>query len=418
MNVIDSLQEILFTLRHNRLRAFLTAFGVFWGIFMLIVLLGVGQGLQNGMKEGFTSNAMDSVWIFSRATSIPYKGLGEGRKITFNEADLQAVKDLPSVLYASAENPLGSTNGGDTLIRNGKLSGNFGVFGVADDYFKIKRYQDYQSGRRLNKLDDTQVRKVATIGTLVAKRLFPDQNPVGKSVQINDISFTIVGLFFDQERQGRNSERIYIPLSLYQKTFGHGDTDLKLITYQPKPGYDPYQVEKQVLSLLRKRHTVSPEDRNGIRSFNLINRAKRTTAMFRSINSFIWFVGIGTLVAGMVGISNIMMITVKERTVEIGVRKALGARPINIISALLFESILVTTFAGYLGLVVGVGVLELITFLMAVFDVSHDSFKRPEIDFNVAAWSIFAVVSAGALAGFAPAWRAARISPVEAMRSA
>lgn len=385
---------------------------------MLILLLGVGQGLQNGMKEGFTTNAIDSVWIFSRVTSVPYKGLGEGRRIVFNEADLHAIEALPSILYASAENPLGTSNGGDTGIRNGKLSGNFGVFGVADNYFKIKRYQDYQGGRRLHGLDEVQVRKVATIGTLVAKRLFPDQDPVGQSIQINGISFTVVGLFYDSERQGRNSERIYIPLSLYQKTFGKGDTDLSLITYQPKPGLDPYTVEKEVLSLLRKRHTVSPEDRNGIRSFNLINRAKRTNAMFRSINIFIWFVGIGTLVAGMVGISNIMMITVKERTVEIGVRKALGARPINIVSSLLFESILVTSFAGYLGLVVGVGVLELMTFLMAAFDLSHDSFKRPEVNFNIAVWSIFAVVLAGALAGFAPAWRAARVSPVEAMRSA
>jgi len=418
MGIIDALQEILFGLSHNKLRTFLTGFGVFWGIFMLILLLGAGKGMQNGVEQMFTSDAQNSVWIFARKTSIPYAGLSTGREIRFTQADLDAIeREIPEILYLSAENPLGSFSQADILVKSKDRSENYGVFGVGGDYFKIKAKQELLEGRKLNGLDQDEVRKVATIGSVVAENLFPGEDPVGQTIEINKISFTVVGVFHDEGENGRQSERVYIPLSLYQQTYGRGENRLRILTYQPRSDADPYAVEEKVMALLKKRHKVAPDDRSAIRANNILRGVEKLNAMFIAINSFLWFVGIGTLAAGIVGISNIMMITVKERTMEIGVRKALGATPRRIVSALLFESVLITAVAGYLGLVVGVGLLEGINFLLSSANANMAYFKRPEVDFRIAVTSIVILVTVGMLAGFAPAWRAARISPVEAMQT-
>lgn len=419
MGITDALQEIFYGLRKNKLRTFLTGFGVFWGIFMLILLLGAGKGLQNGVEQEFSSNAQDSVWIYARRTSVPYQGLPTGRSIRFKQADLEAIeREVPGVLYASAENPLRWSAGGNALIKSKTRSESYGVYGVAENYFRIKTKQEVTGGRRLNGLDEGEVRKVATIGSKVAGNLFPGEDPVGQSIEINKIPFTVVGVFHDEGDNGRQAERIYIPMSLYQQTYGRGENRLSILAYQPRPEADPYKVEDQVVALLKKRHKVSPDDRSAIRANNILRNVERMSALFAAITSFLWFVGIGTLTAGIVGISNIMLITVKERTVEIGIRKALGARPLGIVSALLFESVLVTATAGYFGLVLGVGLLEGINFLLESAGAQTAYFKRPEVDFGIALASIIILVTVGMLAGLAPAWRAARISPVEAMRDA
>lgn len=418
MMIFDTLQEILFTLRKNKLRTLLTAFGVFWGIFMLILLLGAGKGMQNGIEQGFTSDAQNSVWIWARKTSVPYQGLSTGRNINFTENDVIALKkEIPELLYIAAENPLGSQNRADIIIKYKNRSESYGVFGVSESYFDIKNGLEQLNGRALNILDEMEARKVAMIGSAVAKNLFVNENPIGKAIEINNITFDVIGTFHDSGQNGRQSERIYIPMSLYQQTFGQGRHYLNTLTYQPKSDADAYKVEEQVIALLKKRHKVSPDDRSAIRAHNLLRGVEQVNALFLAINSFIWFVGLGTLTAGIVGISNIMMITVKERTMEIGVRKALGATPINIVSALLFESVLITAIAGYLGLVFGVGLLELINYLLASTNTNLDYFKRPEVDFTIAIVSIVILVVVGMLAGFAPAWRAARISPIEAMHN-
>lgn len=415
MGIGDALQEILYGLSRNKLRTFLTGFGVFWGIFMLILLLGAGKGMKNGVEQTFSSAAKNSVWLYGRKTSVPYKGLPIGRTIRFTQSDLDAIeREIPGILYLSAENPVWS----GVMIKSETRSENYRVIGVAEDYFKIKAQQEVTGGRRLNALDEGETRKVATIGTVVAENLFPGQNPVGQSIEIDSIPFTVVGIFHDEGRNGRESERVFIPMSLYQKVFGRGRNELSVLTYLPDQDADPYQIEERVVALLKKRHTVSPDDRSAIRANNLLKNSERMSSLFAAINSFLWFVGIGTLTAGVVGISNIMLITVKERTVEIGIRKALGATPLGIISTLLFESVLVTATAGYLGLVLGVGLLEGINLLLESAGARMAYFKRPEVDFGIALTSIVILVSVGMLAGFAPAWRAARISPVEAMRDA
>ena len=409
--LVDSLQEILYTLNNNKLRTFLTAFGVFWGIFMLILLLGAGKGLQNGIESNFGTDAEDSVWVHARKTSVPYMGLGVGRDIRMSSADVNAVQDLTSVLLASSSQQI------DGVVRHDRVSQSYLVTGVGDSFFNIKIGLEVQKGRQLNTLDSYHNRKVATIGSVVAKTLFGEEDPVGQRISINDITFTVISVFYDSADNGRASERVYIPMSIYQTTFGKGEDYVALITYIPALGADPIKTEDEVLGLLRQRHSISPNDRSALRANNRVKQSQWVRALFAAINAFIWFVGLGTLTAGIVGISNIMMITVKERTMEIGVRKALGATPFNIVSTLLFESVLVTAIAGYIGLVLGVGLLEGVNHLIQKFNLQLPYFQHPEINFSLAITAVALLVAAGTLAGFAPAWRAARIAPVEAMRA-
>lgn len=415
----DSLQEIWFSLQRNKLRTSLTAFGVFWGIFMLVLLLGAGAGLKHGIEKSFSSDLRTSMWISATRTSVPYKGLAHGRKVQFTEADLVAIgQELPGVDLISAENPLGSFRQADIQVTYGNKSGTFGVFGVAKNYFKIKAFQDYRVGRRLNDFDDDEQRKVAVVGTRVAENFFSQlDDAIGKQVNINGVNFTIVGVFYDSGWEGRMSERIYIPLSTFQKTFGIGET-ISAITVTPKADYTGEDITQPLLDLLKKRHNVAPSDRRAINIFDLAKQSAEVDNTINAINLFIWFVGLGTLTAGIVGISNVMIITVKERTVEIGIRKALGAKPINIVNTILLEAVLVTAFAGYTGLVLAVGLIELANFALTSLNIELNYFVNPEVDFDVALTALVILVSSGTLAGFFPAWKAAQISPIEAMRAA
>jgi putative ABC transport system permease protein len=415
---MDSLQEILYTLRRNKLRTALTAFGVFWGIFMLILLLGGGTGLQRGMESRFTSDMSDAIFISAGKTAIPYKGMGPHRQIELTEGDMEAIRQqIPGVLFLSSENPLGRWRAADGTITYENRSSNFSVLGVGDEFFKIKAKIDFPDGRQLNPFDAAEQRKVAVIGTLVEQALFPPGvDAVGKQITISDIAFTVVGTFYDSGREGRMSERVYIPQSAYEKVFGGGDRR-NVLAVRPKPGYDGYVVEEKIKELLQRRHSVSPDDRRAIRTQNVARQAERVESIFSGINAFLWFVGLGTLAAGIVGVSNIMIITVKERTKEIGVRKALGATPVSIVSTLLLESILVTSIAGYAGLVLGVSLLELVSYGLEVANVQLSYFQNPEVDFQVALTSLALLIGVGALAGLVPAIQAARIAPIEAMRA-
>lgn len=415
----DSLQEIWFSLQRNKLRTSLTAFGVFWGIFMLVLLLGAGAGLKHGIEKSFSSDLRTSMWISATRTSVPYKGLAHGRKVQFTEADLVAIgQELPGVDLISAENPLGSFRQADIQVTYGNKSGTFGVFGVAKNYFKIKAFQDYRVGRRLNDFDDDEQRKVAVVGTRVAENFFSQlDDAIGEQVNINGVNFTIVGVFYDSGWEGRMSERIYIPLSTFQKTFGIGET-ISAITVTPKADYTGEDITQPLLDLLKKRHNVAPSDRRAINIFDLAKQSAEVDNTINAINLFIWFVGLGTLTAGIVGISNVMIITVKERTVEIGIRKALGAKPINIVNTILLEAVLVTAFAGYTGLVLAVGLIELVNFALTSLNIELNYFVNPEVDFDVALAALVILISSGTLAGFFPAWKAAQISPIEAMRAA
>ncbi|WP_075187192.1 ABC transporter permease [Teredinibacter haidensis] len=414
---LDNLQEILFTLRKNKLRTFLTAFGVFWGILMLILLLGAGKGLERGISAGFGSDDRSSIWIRSGKTAIPYRGVPHGRQIEFDEDDIAALRrEFDGLQFLSAENTAGERWRSTINVTHKEKSGAYRVLGVADEYFNIKRFLDYRAGRTLNLLDTGEIRKVAIIGTAVRDYLFGEGvDPVGETVTFHGIVLTVVGVFYDSGREGRMSERVYIPLSTFQKTFGRANK-IGQITLTPKEGVDSYDLEDRVIEFLKQRHRVAPDDVRGIRAFNFARQTEDTTKVFSAITAFIWFVGLGTLMAGIVGISNIMIITVKDRTREIGVRKALGATPRSIVFMVLTESILVTAVAGYFGLVLGVGILEGVAVLVASAGGSIGFFGAPEIDIGVAFTSVVILVAAGTLAGLAPAIHAAKIHPIEAMR--
>ncbi len=411
--MLDGLQEILFTLRQNKLRTLLTAFGVFWGIFMLVLLLGAGRGMQNGVWEDFGSDVRDFIIVWTGETSMAHHGMGPGRLIQLTLADIQAVRQqVPGIGVMSAERFV--ENGNITYERK---NSNSGILGVPDEYFRVKEDVPFNFGRRVNPLDLDEIRKVVVLGSAVADRLFDKGvDPVGKDVRVKDVVMKVVGVFYDKGNRGQNSERVLIPLTTMQKIYGGGEVTSN-IWLRPAKGVDGFELEKKVLELLKRRHDVSPEDMRGINSFNMAMPTRNVNGLFIGINAFIWFVGLGTLTAGIVGISNIMIITVKERTREIGIRKALGATPFNIVSTLLLESTLVTGFAGYLGLVVGVGLLELVAFVLRSAGAKLPYFLNPSVDFQLAITALLLLVAVGVLAGLMPALHAARITPTEAMRA-
>jgi len=415
---MDSLQEILFTLKHNKLRTALTAFGVFWGILMLVLLLGAGRGMEKAFSQDRYNDVPDSLFFFPGTTSIPYKGLPVDRRITFTDEDLINIKQqVPEARFISSEINIRSMFGVPIVVTYGNKVGSFDVLGVGDQFFNIKEKMQFNDGRRLNRLDSDQYRKVVVIGTHVSERFFdtPEES-IGKEIQINGIMFRIIGLFYDQGNQGRMSDRIYMPMSAFKKAFGGGE-NISIISARPKEGVDGIALEEKILAVLRQSHFIAPNDLNAVWVANKARNAQQIKSMFSGLNAFIWLVGIGTLLAGIVGVSNIMIITVKERTREIGIRKALGAHPQAIVLSLLFESVLVTSVAGYAGLVIGVATLEGVAALLTKMNIELPYLQQPEIDLQVAISALIVLIIAGMLAGLMPALRAARIMPIEAMRA-
>jgi putative ABC transport system permease protein len=344
---------------------------------------------------------------------VAYHGMAPGRRIQLRLADIQAVRDqVPGIRVISAERFV--ENGTINYERKNSSSQ---ILGIPDEYFKVKEDVPFNLGRKTNPLDQDETRKVVVLGTAVAERLFEKGvDPVGKYVRVRDVSMKVVGIFYDKGGRGQNSERVLMPLTTMQSMFGGGEITSN-IWVRPEKGIDPFELEKKVLELLKRRHEVAPQDNRGINSFNMAMPARNVNGLFIGINVFIWFVGLGTLTAGIVGISNIMIITVKERTKEIGIRKALGATPFHIVSTLLLESTLVTGVAGYLGLVFGVGLLELVAFGLRSSGAKLPYFLNPSVDFQLAITAIVLLVAVGVLAGLMPALRAARITPTEAMKA-
>lgn len=413
----DNWQEIYASIKQNKMRTLLTAFGVFWGILMLILLLGAGKGLQNGSDRNFGSDDRSSIWIWTSNTSLPYAGLAKGRYIQLTESDLTALRSaIPSIQYLSSENLAGKRWRRTINVTHKDKTGAFSVYGVGDEYFDIKRFIEIRKGRTLNKLDEKETRKVAFIGTRVAEKLFPNgENPIEKNIVLHGISLKVVGVFYDKAQQERMSERIYIPRSTFQLSFGEAKK-IGSIVVTHKPNVDSFLFESQVLGFLKMRHKVAPEDSQAIDVFNYARQKQSIGQLFTAINFFVWFVGLGTLTAGIVGVSNIMIITVKDRTREIGVRKALGATPTSIVSMILSESVFITALAGYTGLVLGVAVLEGANALIVASGGELPYFHRPEVSLNTAFIALAILVTAGAIAGLAPALHAAKIMPIEAMR--
>jgi len=407
-------QEIYYVLTKNKLRTGLTAFGVFWGIFMLVVLMGAGKGLENGTKASFSSFATNSVYIWGESTSLPYKGFKKGRYIEFDNEDTEALQNIEGLKTICPKNQLGGYRGSN-LVQRGKQYGNFQVSGDVPEILEITP-RKIIAGRFINDLDIENKRKVAVIGKRVHELLFPDgEDPIGKYIDVGGVFFMVVGvfdLFASSEFSDRDLESIHLPFTSLQQAFNFGNS-VGWYSVLSEPDTRVSVVEERVKEVLKKRHSVAPDDVRALGSFNAEETFGKMNNLFIGINLLVWIVGTGTLAAGVIGVSNIMLVVVRERTKEIGIRKAIGATPWSIIVQILLESITLTSLAGYLGLVVAVGALEATNRLIGP---GSDMFKNPEIDFNAAITSLIILIIGGTLAGLIPARKAAQVNPIVALR--
>ncbi|HSG68457.1 MAG TPA: ABC transporter permease [Bacteroidales bacterium] len=404
---IDKWQEIFSTIRKNKLRTVLTGFSVAWGIFMLIILLGSGYGLENGVRQEFSGDAVNYLSINAGITSMPYKGMKPGRRLRFTNEEKKELGSLSGVDKSSGRSSVWSNN---TLSYKNEY-GTFDIFAVSPDYKHVESLIMLK-GRYLNEIDEDEYRKVVVLGKVVENALFKGQDPLGEYIKVNGIPFKVIGSF-DDPGGDRDVSRIYIPLSTAQRVFNMGTNVgtilLNLGEADVDESLEMIEVIKQDLS---EKMKFDPTDPRALFIYNSIENYRTFMNLFANIRLFIWIIGIGTIIAGIVGVSNIMMIVVKERTKEIGIRKSMGATPWSIISLILQESILITSFAGYIGLVMGVGLLELVSNALP----ATDYFANPEVNIQVAVYATLLLVFCGALAGFVPARKAASVKPVVALR--
>jgi putative ABC transport system permease protein len=417
----DRWQEIYSTLSKNKVRTALTAFGVFWGIFMLVIMLGSGNGLKNGVTEGFKDFATNSFFTWTQRTSMPYKGFKEGRGFNYNNADIEAIiENVPEADIVAPRNQLGNY-GGNNNVNYGLKTGSFSIYGDYPEIFEIQSYA-ITEGRKLNYTDQKEKRKIAVIGQQVKKVLFGDSiTPLGKNIEINGVFFQVVGVFRSSQNSDRGEEdasTIFVPFSTFQSAFNYGDI-VGWFAITSKPEYKVSIIEDKVIALLKDRHSIHPDDRQAIGHFNLEKEFDKMNGLFTGIEVLVWVVGIGTLLAGVIGVSNIMLIIVRERTNEIGIRRAIGAPPSDIIGQIILESVVLTTLAGYTGLVLGIGILEMVSQAIASSTGPDNTgmFMNPEISLPVALRALAILIVSGALAGLIPAFRAVKIKPVDALRA-
>jgi len=408
MFFIDRWEEIFSTIRKNKLRTFLTGFSVAWGIFMLIILLGSGQGLENGVQEQFESSAVNTLWLWGGETSMAYQGLQPGRDIEFENSDYDNIKQtVYGIEYMAGRSRVWGSN----TVSYKNEYGDFSIRSVHPDYGVIEKIKQIE-GRYINPFDIKNTQKVATIGVAVKEALFKEQDALGEYINIKGVPFKVVGIFEDDDGRQDNQRVVYIPVTTAQKTFMNRDRlNTIAITVESKDVEDSKRMEDEVRTIMATRHHFDKEDDRAMHIWNGVDEYEQIMNLFAAIRIFIWIVGIGTIIAGIVGVSNIMMIAVKERTKEIGIRKSMGATPNSIILLILQESLFITGFAGYVGLVLGVGLLELIS-----PHLESDFFKNPEADIQVAISATIVLIFAGLVAGYIPARKAASIKPVEALR--
>ena len=411
---VDKWHEIFLSLGRHKLRTFLTAFGVFWGIFLLLILLGVNKGLENGVYAQFSDLLVNRFGLWGGQTRIAHRGLNAGRSVELTLDDAYAIRDaIPRVEYVTATAGLW----GEYTVSYRKKNGSFSVNGDLPEVFQM-RHLTMRDGRFFNRRDVAEKRKVAVIGAKVASLLFEQETPVGKFLAIKHVNFLIIGVF-DVSGIGnpqRATERIYLPLTTLQAAFSQGNR-VWSIQVAVNPQTPVTQTEANAKALLRRRHFAAPDDEDAVGSWNASEEFDKLQALFRGVKTFMWIVGIGTILAGVIGVSNIMLIIVTERTKEIGIRKALGATPWSLTSLILQESIFLTGVAGYIGLIASVGTLEGATYLMERFGAQNEFFSHPEIDMRLALIASGILVAAGTLAGYFPARTAANINPIEALRS-
>ncbi|MFK7812249.1 MAG: ABC transporter permease [Maribacter sp.] len=411
---IERWQEIFDTIRKNKLRTFLTGLSVASGIFILVILLGFGQGMQNGIAEEFKEDAATSIWVWPRRTTIEYKGLNPGRQIQLRNENYESITtayisdyEKASMLYFPRDVQMVYKN--DLLVYN--VAGTNGNLQTIENEF-------LSEGRYINETDVKENAKVAVISNKIKREVFADlETPIGEYLMISGAGFRIVGVFGEYGKNENEEERIFIPITTAQLAFNGSDKLNNINFTLPEMASFDETVAKntkftdELLAYLKKEHDVAPEDDRAIRIWNPIQEAKRFYSLGTAIEIFFWGVGFFTIIAGVVSVSNIMLIVVKERTREIGIRKALGAKPWSIIGMIMHEAIFVTAIAGFTGLIFSMGLLELVG-----PEIEVDYVLNPSVNFNVALSTVILLIVAGALAGFFPAWKAVRVQVIEALR--
>ncbi len=417
---LDRWNEIGHVLTKNKIRSLLTAFGVFWGIFMLIVMAGAGNGLKNGLLEGVARFATNSAFIWTDRTSEPYKGFKRGRYWNMDSEDLIYLRHhIPELDILSPKNFGSGSNSGPNTVR-GIRNGSFNIKGDYPDYILIDPVTILK-GRWINEMDIREKRKVCAIGEKVFETLFDKgEDPMGEYLKISGVYYQVVGVVRPETRinvNGRTEESVFIPFTTMQQTYNMGN-EVHFLAFTAKKGVPVSVVEEKVMRFIKQRHAISPTDVQALNSVNIEKQFKQMSGLFLGVTILTWIVGIGTLMAGVIGVSNIMLVIVRERTREIGVRRALGARPATIISQVMLESVVLTTLAGYTGLSMGVGLLELINRILESRPVTGEEvfFRHPGISMSVALAALAVLVVAGLFAGTIPAKRALQIKPIEALR--
>ncbi|HMU13536.1 MAG TPA: ABC transporter permease [Flavobacteriales bacterium] len=407
--------EVMMTLRRNKLRSFLTMLGVAWGIFMLVVMLGMGNGLKNAVLGGFDGFATNSAFLWTMPTTKPWAGFQRGRRFNFDNEDTRLIREqVPGIETLSPQLQLGGWRGGNN-VNYGNKTAAFSIYGSEPDVIKVEAVRVVE-GRFLNALDLHDERKVCVIGEQVVDRLFEQEDPMGKYIRISGVYFKVVGRMRKKSsaQMGDNPDaKIYVPFTTFQKAFNSMNT-VHWYNLIAKPGVQVSEVERGVKKLMARKHKVDPTDENAFGSFNMQDMYQKMNLLFLAISSISWTVGIFSLLAGAIGIGNIMLVSIKERTKEIGVRRSLGATPRNITGQIMQEALTLILIAGYFGLLAGVGVLE---GARALTGEGSDFFKNPGVGIGTALVAFGVLVVSGLFAGFLPARRALAIKAVDALRA-
>jgi len=412
--------EILEALTANTFRTVLTAFGVFWGIFILVILLAASNGLENGVKKGFDGIATNTMFMWTQGVSKAYKGLPKNRQFEFRNNDVDALKQkFPDLLYVSPRNQLGDFNGVSNVIRGTKT----GAYTIYGDYPELIKQEQMEivKGRFVNQQDILSRRKVTIIGNGVIAELYKTtEEVIGTYIKINGINFMVVGVYKSKGNNNGNAEsaqkNMFIPFTTFQQAFNFGDR-VGWMALTAKDDASITAMKPGIMAFMKQRHTIHPDDQRAVGNFDLYEEFQKVQDLFMILKFIAYFVGTLVLLSGIIGISNIMLIVVKERTNEIGIRRALGATPGAIRSQILLEAIFLTIIAGMFGIAVATGILAILNMILATMPSEGMMFINPSVDLGVVFIALLILVGSGLLAGFIPAQTAINVKPVDALRT-
>lgn len=417
----DRWNEILEALSAKPLRTFITAFGVFWGITILVILLAASKGLENGIKRGFGGMSTNSMFVWANSTSKPYKGLPQGRFFNYKNGDIDAIKrEFPDLLYVSPRNQLGGFRGSNNVIR-GTKTGAYNVYGDFPEFI-MQQPMKILKGRFLNYEDISQKRKIAVIGEGIIREMYkPGEEVLGTYLKINGVNFMVVGVYKSISNMGGDAEesqkQVFTPFTSFQQAFNYGDV-VGWMAITSKEGVAITDLKPKIFDLLKARHTIDPTDDRAIGNFDLYAEYSKISGLFFILTVVSFVVGGLVLLSGVIGIINIMLIVVKERTKEIGIRRALGATPWDIRIQILAESVVLSLIAGMAGIIFSTGIIAIANSILdGIPDQSEVMFANPSISLGIVVAALMILVFAGLIAGFIPAQTAIKTKPIDALRT-